>query len=223
MARMAAPAVKIAILGAESTGKTELSRALATHLLASGRDVTLVPEVLREWCDTNGRVPVATEQLSIAQEQARRVDDATSEFVVSDTGPLMIAVYSHMLFDDESIYDMALTHQRAYDLTLVTGIDLPWVADGLRDGPHAQEPTDRLLRAALARGGISYKVIYGNGPERLRNALLAMDTAGNARPVTASWGKAGWSWSCDKCSDPECEHRLFTGLLQSKAAGRQGP
>ena len=23
------------------------------------------------------------------------------------------------------------------------------------------------------------------------------------------------AWSCDKCSDPECEHKLFTGLLRS--------
>jgi hypothetical protein len=21
-----------------------------------------------------------------------------------------------------------------------------------------------------------------------------------------------WTWNCDKCSDPECEHRLFTAL-----------
>jgi len=217
---MASPAVKIAVLGAESTGKTELTRALAAYLAKQGRTVTLVPEVLREWCNANGRVPVATEQLAIAQEQARRVDQADGEIVVSDTAPLMIAVYSHMLFADESLYPMALAHQRGYDLTLVTGIDLPWVADGLRDGPHAQEPADRLLRAALARGGISYKVIYGRGPERLQNTLLALDAAGNPRAGTS--GSRAWSWSCDKCSDPDCEHRLFTGLLRSKAAGRPG-
>ncbi|MES2973589.1 MAG: ATP-binding protein [Pseudomonadota bacterium] len=221
---MAAQAVKIAVLGAESTGKTELTRALAAHLAAQGRSVTLVPEVLREWCEARGRVPVASEQLAIAQEQARRVDEATGDVVVSDTGPLMIAVYSHMLFADESLYGMALAHQRGYDLTLVTGIDLPWVADGLRDGPHAQEPTDSLLRAALARGGISYKVIYGSGPERLQNTLSALPGQGPAGKLRRAPGaNEAWAWSCDKCSDPVCEHRLFTGLLQSKAAGRPGP
>ncbi len=212
--------MRLAILGAESTGKTELSRALAARWRAEGRDVTLVPEVLREWCEATGRVPVAHEQLPIAQEQARRADAAASDILIADTGPLMVAVYSDMIFGDTSLYDMALAHQRRYDVTLVTGIDLPWVADGLRDGPHAQEPVDRLVRAALARGGIGYKVIYGRGPERLANALLAIDAAsqggrrvpGNDRP-----------WTCEKCSDPDCEHRLFTGLLRSKAAGRPAP
>ena len=211
--------MKIAILGAESTGKTELTRALAAHFEALGQSVTLVAEVLREWCENAGRVPVASEQLAIAREQADRADASTSEVLVADTGPLMIAVYSDMLFGDSSIYDMALAHQRSYDVTLVTGIDLPWVADGLRDGPHAQAPTDRLLRAALARGNINYKVIYGSGPERLRNALMAIDASINPREQQA----CDLNWSCDKCSDPECEHRLFTGLLRSKAAGRPGP
>lgn len=211
--------MKIAVLGAESTGKTELTRALAGHFRAQGRSVTLVAEVLREWCENTGRVPVASEQLAIAQEQARRADASDSDVLIADTGPLMIAVYSDMLFNDSAIYGMALAHQRTYDATLVTGIDLPWVADGLRDGPHAQEPTDRLLRAALARGNIDYKVVYGTGPERLRNALMAIDATIHPRLQASS----SQTWSCDKCSDPECEHRLFTGLLQSRAAGRPGP
>ncbi|RYX93195.1 MAG: ATPase [Comamonadaceae bacterium] len=211
--------MKIAVLGAESTGKTELTRALAAHFRAQGRSVTLVAEVLREWCENTGRVPVASEQLAIAQEQARRADASDSDVLIADTGPLMIAVYSDMLFNDSAIYGMALAHQRTYDATLVTGIDLPWVADGLRDGPHAQEPTDRLLRAALARGNIDYKVVYGTGPERLRNALMAIDATIHPRLQASS----SQNWSCDKCSDPECEHHLFTGLLQSRAAGRPGP
>jgi hypothetical protein len=31
---------------------------------------------------------------------------------VADTTPLMIAIYSDMLFDDKSLYDFALQHQR---------------------------------------------------------------------------------------------------------------
>lgn len=210
--------MKIAVLGAESTGKTELTRALAAHFKATGRSFTLVPEVLREWCVATGRVPVASEQLAIAQEQARRADASTADVLITDTAPLMIAVYSDMLFHDLSLYAMALTHQHCYDVTLVTGIDLPWVADGLRDGPHAQEPADKLVRAALTRARIDYKVIYGTGPERLRNALMAIDATLTPRQQINS----DPTWSCDQCSDPECEHRLFTGLLRSKAAGHPG-
>jgi hypothetical protein len=81
--------------------------------------------------------------MGIATEQARAVEQAPPGWVVADTTPLMTAVYSHMLFDDDSLYPMALAHQALYDSTLVTGLDLPWVADGLqRDGPHAREPVD---------------------------------------------------------------------------------
>ncbi|MBC7435803.1 MAG: ATP-binding protein [Bdellovibrionales bacterium] len=214
--------MKIALLGAESTGKTQLSQALAEHLLGMGRSVTVVAEVLREWCEQHGRTPREAEQLAIAQEQARRVDAAaaTSDIVIADTTPLMIAVYSAMLFGDESLYDFALAHQRSYTLTLVTGLDIPWEADGLqRDGPHVREPVDSLVRAALERAGIVFKVVYGTGRERLANALLAMAASTAMREGLL----ANWSWSCDKCSDPECEHRLFTGLLRSKAAGRPSP
>ncbi|MEO6294049.1 MAG: ATP-binding protein, partial [Burkholderiaceae bacterium] len=123
--------MKIAILGAESTGKTELTRQLAAHFAADGRPVLLVPEFLREWCNTQSRTPRPDEQLGIATEQARRVDESSQHAIlIVDTTPLMIAIYSDMLFDDQSLYDMALAHQRSYDLTLVTGLDLPWVADG---------------------------------------------------------------------------------------------
>jgi nicotinamide riboside kinase len=216
--------VRVALLGAESTGKTRLAQELAGHLLGRGRSVTVVPEVLREWCVQHGRTPRQDEQLAIAKEQARRVDAATADIVIADTTPLMIAVYSAMLFGDESLYGFALTHQRSYDITLVTGLDIPWEADGLqRDGPHVREPVDALVRAALERGAIGYKVVYGTGPQRLANALLAM-AASFATPGSVRAGlQANWAWSCDKCSDPDCEHRLFTGLLRSKAAGRPSP
>jgi nicotinamide riboside kinase len=165
----------IALLGAESTGKTDLSQALADHWRSHGESVTVIPEVLREWCDRAGRVPVREEQRAIAEEQARLADAAPGcDWLIADTTPLMIAVYSDLLFDDRSLYDFALRHQRMYDVTLVTGLNLPWTADGLRDGPHAQEPTDALLRAALEGAGITYCVVYGSGPERLENALSAI-------------------------------------------------
>lgn len=234
MARLAVQletkSLKIAILGAESTGKTELTRQLAAHFaadgLAEGRPVLLVPEFLREWCNTQSRTPRPDEQLGIATEQARRVDASPQHAIlIADTTPLMIAIYSDMLFDDQSLYDMALAHQRSYDLTLVTGLDLPWVADGLqRDGPHVREPVDALIRAALARGKIDYQVVYGTGDVRLANALRcieafkqvrqpATNTTGSSAAATGEVKQSRQTWVCERCSDPECEHRLFTSLL----------
>jgi HTH-type transcriptional regulator, transcriptional repressor of NAD biosynthesis genes len=211
---------RIAIVGAESTGKTWLAAELAAMLARQGRAPHLVPEVLREWCDREGRTPASHEQQAIAREQARRVLAAQApQVVVADTTPLMTAVYSHLLFQDESLYDFALEHQRQYDITLLTGLDLPWTADGLqRDGPHVREPVDTLLRSALARAGVAYQVVYGQGPQRLENARLALDRAASAAHPGRASGQFGLQggrmpWSCEKCSDPACEHRLFTGLL----------
>jgi nicotinamide riboside kinase len=211
---------RIALLGAESTGKTQLARQLVVALRAPDRNTAMVPEVLREWCAREGRTPMAHEQPAIAQEQARRVLALdTVEIIIADTTPLMTALYSHLLFGDESLYDFALAHQRMYDVTLVTGLDLPWQADGLqRDGPHVREPVDALLRAALSRSGVTWQVIYGHGAARLEKAMNAiysiadrdLSTLGNGQNSSKS---GAWSWPCDKCSDPDCEHRLFTGLL----------
>ena len=219
---MATQAVKIALLGAESTGKTQLSHDLAIALRARGKRVAVVAEVLREWCQREGRTPRPEEQLPIAQEQERRVDDAArnAEIVIADTTSLMVAIYSGMLFDDGSLYQFALERLAGYDATLLTGLDLPWVADGLqRDGPHVREPVDALIREALAKTGLPFRVIYGRGGERLAQALSAIESlpgVTKAEPSAVDTPSIirPWKWFCDKCSDPDCEHRLFAAITR---------
>lgn len=205
-------ALRIALLGAESTGKTTLARELQSHFHALGRSAVAVPEALRDWCAREGRTPRPEEQMPIAQEQERRVDEAASsaQVVIADTTAIMVAIYSAVLFDDHALVRYAVERQRSYDVTLVTGLDLPWVADGLqRDGPHVQGPIDAQVRTMLGRAGLEYRVVYGSGTERVRNALAAIDASLAPRRAAPSW-----VWQCDKCSDPDCEHRLFTRLAR---------
>ena len=202
--------LKIALLGAESTGKTPLARDLAAHFDSLGRSAIAVPEALRDWCAANGRTPRPEEQLGIAQEQERRVEEASrrARVVIADTTAVMVAIYSAMLFEDHSLYRFAVERQRGYDATLLTALDLPWIADGLqRDGPHVRAPVDAQVRDILARHAIDFRVVYGAGDERLRNALAAIDASLAPRPAARNW-----VWQCDKCSDPDCEHRLFRSL-----------
>ena len=219
------PGCVIAVIGAESTGKTELARAIAARLQARGTAATFVGEYLREWCDREGRTPRPDEQAAIADEQTRRIAAAAAGGVaVADTTALMTAVYSDLLFDDRSLYPSALAAQRRYAITLVTALDLPWVADGiLRDGPQVREPVDALVRAALTRAGLPFTVIYGEGADRLTNAWNAINSIAERAERTGAVSRNGtesqaWNWPCEKCSDPDCEHRLFTDLL----AGRRG-
>ena len=203
----------IALLGAESTGKTTLAEALVHALSGDGRRAALVTEYLREFCDEHQRTPRQDEQAGIADMQTRRIADAarTADVVVADTTALMIAVYSDKVFGDTGLYASAVDAHRACDLTLVTALDLPWQADGLqRDGPQVREPVDAMLRAALARAGIGYSVVAGHGPARLTAALQAVKHA-LALPSAEEESAANprWQWVCERCGDVDCERHLL--------------
>jgi nicotinamide riboside kinase len=209
--------LKIAILGAESTGKSVLVKQLEQHFLVQGKSVQHIPEYLRTWCDAEKRTPYKEEQLAIATEQIRQINFAAlnnseDDILLADTTALTIAVYSDLLFDDRSLCDMALAHQRTFDATLLMGLDLPWVADGIqRDGAHLQEPVDTALRSALARGNIPFQVVYGSDESRLQSALRCLNAMFD---ITENRPQRMRNWVCERCSDPVCEHRLFRDLLK---------
>ena len=211
---------RIAIVGAESTGKSWLVTALAEVLRARGQTVHTVPETLRLWCEREGRTPLAHEQAAIAQAQAEAVLACQGGTVLADTTPLVTAVYSEYFFGDAQLSADALAHQRLYSHTLVTGLDLAWQPEWLRESPEGRWPVDGLLRERLQGAGLDFRVIYGQGLARLNHALLAL---GEAAEDEATWqqrqaaqfnlNEGRTPWLCEKCSDPDCEHRLFTGLL----------
>ena len=200
----------IALLGAESTGKTTLAHALAAALRAEGRDAAVVEEYLREFCAVHGRTPQRDEQRAIANEQTRRIDAAAAAhaLVVADTTALMIAVYSDQVFGDTSLYAEAEAAQGRCAATLLTALDLPWESDGhQRDGPHVREPVDSKVRAALERAGTGYAVVSGVGPKRLAAALAAVRRALAAPPPPGATPR--WQWHCERCGDPACERHLL--------------
>jgi hypothetical protein len=73
-------------------------------------------------------------------------------------------------------------------------------------------------RAILLAQGLPFQVIHGIGQELVKKCLLAIlppdcfSPSGLARqelPVR-------WQGMCETCSDPDCEQRLFSGLLQGR-------
>jgi nicotinamide riboside kinase len=214
----------IAVIGAESTGKTTLAKDLGERLeQATGLSTVVVSEVLREWCDRKGRTPRVDEQRAIAEEQQRRIEAASrvAELVVADTTALTTAVYSDLLFADRSLYPFALERQHLYDVTLLTALDIPWVADGFqRDGPHMRERVDHALRSALLNAGLGWSLVSGSGPARIEAALNAVtpllakrETPRNGLFVRLAQRDAAqpqWRWICEKCDVPECEHLTLT-------------
>ena len=112
-----------------------------------------------------------------------------------------------------------------FDLILLAGLE----SNG---SPNADAAHEQALRKALASTNIPYQVLYGTHPERLARALHALESllaerVPASRPVSAgsaslvAWPKPRpkpWVWSCDKCSDPQCEYRLLSDLLASRTS-----
>ena len=103
----------------------------------------------------------------------------------------------------------ALVGQGRHDLTLLLAP---------AEGPPG-EAADSKLRDALQRAGIGFQIVHGQGAERVQQALRAIGRlTGQALvaddpALTLGRGR----WSCDNCSDPECEHRLFSQLMSGEA------
>ena len=201
----------IALLGAESTGKTTLAAALGQTFRSSGKTAAVVDEYLREFCDQHARTPTQAEQHHIACEQTRRIEEMAQRFevVIADTTALMTAVYSDKVFGDSSLYAGALQAHRRVNLTLVTALDIAWKADGLqRDGPQVREPVDALIRGALHRAGLTYSVVNGQGSSRQQHAQRCIDHAMGLKLQTREEENdrlVRWRGLCERCGDAICE------------------
>ena len=95
----------------------------------------------------------------------------------------------------------------AWDLVLLMGLDLPVGKDRLA----GQQQADAHLRAWLADRSIPHATIYGQGPLRPEQAQQVI-AFHQQRPTALPAPRSRWRWACEKCSDPECEHRLFRDL-----------
>ena len=167
----------IAIIGAESTGKTTLARALADEF-----SCPMVPEYLREFCDEHGRTPKVAEQALILEtqlihERAAQVEASLHQaaFVFCDTAPLLTAIYSDYVFADTSLYPRARALHPRYALTLLTEPDIAWVADGLqREGAHVRASISRMIERELGALSTPWTRVTGHGAARVQGALRAL-------------------------------------------------
>jgi nicotinamide riboside kinase len=173
-------AMKVALLGAESTGKSALATALLGQLqLTVRKEVQALPEQLRQFCLRLGRPPTAQEQALLMQEQmlAEARAQKQVDIVLCDSAPLATAIYSELHFCDMSLYPAALDHQRQYDLTFVTWPDFPWQSDphqGMRDGPQAQQTFHRHLIELMRLENLPFLPCQGSKVERTQQALAAI-------------------------------------------------
>ena len=166
--------LRIAVLGAESSGKSTLCEALAQRY-----GTVWVPEYLRDFVDTMGRVPFESDQFGIARTQRAREDAAAARaqrYLFCDTTPLMTALYSRVYWGrvDDRLAALARSHD--YALTLVTATDTPWTPDGLqRESEEVREMVHRMVLAELNERSIPFVLVEGDLPQRLRQVERALE------------------------------------------------
>jgi nicotinamide riboside kinase len=166
----------VCVIGAECTGKTRLTQALARHF--SG---LFVPEYLRAFCSDRGRTPDREEQSLILQTQVQYEETSWAQarsqsmhHVFCDGAALLTAIYSQHYFADSSLLTRARALHQRYALTLLLEPDVPWVADGfVRDGEQVQAAVHSLLLAELL-GRYACVRIRGTGALRLQAAVQAV-------------------------------------------------
>jgi len=167
---------RIAILGAESSGKSTLSEALARRYRT-----IWVPEYLREFVDTHARVPHEDDQFGIARTQRAREDAAVeraNRFLFCDTTPLLTALYSRVYWGRVDAELAALDTRHDYALTLVTAPDTPWEPDGLqRESEEVRQRVHRMLIETLAARGIGYLLLEGDLPHRMQQVEALLGAA----------------------------------------------
>jgi NadR type nicotinamide-nucleotide adenylyltransferase len=165
---------RIAILGAESSGKSVLAEALAQHY-----QTVWVPEYLREFVDTAQRVPKEEEQLLIAQTQMKREDEAAKHattWLFCDSTPLLTALYSRHYFGRVLPALEALEQEHDYDFTLVTAPDFPWAADGLqRESAAVRQRIHEDLLTLLEQRDIPFLLVEGSLKNRVEQVAFALD------------------------------------------------
>jgi nicotinamide riboside kinase len=190
---------RIAVLGAECTGKSQICQALAKRLPGLA-----LAEVLREWVSCAGRTPNPDEQWQVFERQRQAEEQALLEaertgqaWVVCDSAPLMTAIYSLHYHADDRLIAPALEHHAAYSMTLVCADDIPWVADpGQRDGESVRQAVQARLHEIVRQHCLPAVAVSGLGPQRLKRALegLGFAQAGPAHlPEQAIQGLEQWT------------------------------
>ena len=170
--------INVAILGAESTGKTTLCRDLSAHF-----GCPWVPEYMRtylqaKWdkehltCTWEDLLPIAQGQIELENKlAAQAAQNSDSSYLFCDTSLFELMVYANWYYGDcpDALTQAALTHH--YDLILLTEVDIPWVADDLRDSPHQRDEISAYFESQLTRHQKPFHRIGGDRDERVQQVL----------------------------------------------------
>jgi HTH-type transcriptional regulator, transcriptional repressor of NAD biosynthesis genes len=163
---------RVTVLGAESTGKTTLSKALAESLPGHW-----LPEWARPYLEQLPSPEISFERMLViwrAQQALQRSAEAFTDrpFIVQDTD-LFATVGFWQAWDPGSVPQALIEDAIAdrSDLYLITKSNIPFEPDPLRYGGEVRETTDEFWIDLAERHELNVVVIESAGPsERLDEA-----------------------------------------------------
>ncbi|WP_433178547.1 AAA family ATPase [Actinoallomurus sp. CA-150999] len=187
---------RVVIVGAESSGTTTLSRALAAHYAARGgvwAATRWVPEYGRLYCEEKlalarrtdpdrwiGDLPWASEEFTLIAERHLALEDAAarsgSPLLICDTDAFATSLW-HERYLGTLSPDVERVHARTrHDLWILTDTaGVPFEQDGWRDGESIRERMSGRFREELDRRGLPYVVVTGPHEDRLAAAVTEVD------------------------------------------------
>ncbi|WP_158856084.1 AAA family ATPase [Lunatibacter salilacus] len=162
---------KIVVIGPESTGKSTLTEALASHFREPW-----VPEYAREYLEKLDRPYEFNDLLNIAKGQVALEESQlklANKYLFCDTDLHVLQVWSESKYKEVHPWILAQIEVRRYDLYILTDIDTTWEPDPLREHP---EPEMRQFffdwyRNLLEKSGTSFQVVRGDKENRISQAL----------------------------------------------------
>lgn len=152
----------ICFYGPESTGKSALAERMAKKYKTE-----FVPEVARELITKNDFT--AEDIIKIGHAHYHRIEEklkTANKILFCDTDAITTQIYSQYYLGLVPPVLYELEKKVNYDLYFLFEIDVPWMADGLRDLPHLREEMFFLFKSALEKRNISYTLVRGNWAER---------------------------------------------------------
>jgi NadR type nicotinamide-nucleotide adenylyltransferase len=166
-------AKRVCVVGAESTGTTTLAKALAERLQTSW-----VEEYGREYSEVklakNDPDWGTQEFTMVAKEQTRREDAAArlaNRILICDTNAFATLLWHRRYMGSHSAQVEEIARNGRCDLYLLTGDEIPFTQDGLRDGEHIRHEMHCWFEEALAAQVVPWHIVRGSHEERLREAV----------------------------------------------------
>ncbi len=163
---------KIAVLGAESTGKTSLARSLALRF-----QTVWVPENTREYMNLNPsefRIEDVEKIVEQHLAQENRLSHNAIQFIFTDSELIMAKVMCIDAFGQCPKWIEQEITRHKYDLYLVTSNDLPWIPDPVRMNAQRRDYFFNWYKRELEANKLPYEIITGRYEARLLSAITAL-------------------------------------------------